>query len=335
MSEPSYTKSDEIDEAGFELGGEQPDDTNESSSSRPVDQAVTQRKTHSRNVEQYTGSKRLPLLIAAISAVVLVVGLGTWYVSRDDDDAAILAQSIKANGKDKARITGSEPLNAGQEDLQSISVVQGREGVIVNGRHDLLASLLLQNYPTRSELQQELSRLKGAEISQKELDAYLVGMKSNADAIARLKAQVDAGDNSEFSRNLAGIRKTVDQILQESSQQRSMIAKMQDELEKLKKNSGWYHNRLKKLEEAPAPVGQQKQPAQVASKSTDARRVELKNKSLWVVNGASETIAFLTHTESGQRLRVTRGFDIPGCGQVMDIDPGAQKVNTASCVITN
>ena len=66
----------------------------------------------------------------------------------------------------------------------------------------------------------------------------------------------------------------------------------------------------------------------------EARRVELEMAESWYVKAASEDVAFIKNRMSGKSLRVSRGFDVPGCGSVVSIDPKKQVVATLTCKIT-
>ena len=81
---------------------------------------------------------------------------------------------------------------------------------------------------------------------------------------------------------------------------------------------------------------QQEKQAKIAELKSikDARRVKLdKDSSGWEVKAASNNIAFLKNSRTGRSLRVTRGFDLPGCGSVTAIEPAKQKVTAGGCVI--
>lgn len=67
----------------------------------------------------------------------------------------------------------------------------------------------------------------------------------------------------------------------------------------------------------------------------EARRVELdKPSDIWRVKAASKDIAFLKNNLTGRSIKVTRGFDIPGCGGVVTINPVEQTVSAGKCIIS-
>ena len=215
--------------------------------------------------------------------------------------------------------------------IQGIPVVEDTYDVLTHEYHSMTAAMLLTNYPTREELHNELSRVRGADVSKEELSIFLLSVERNARDLAQLKSRRSSRVAfSEIQKAISGIQFLVENIINSSEEDRRQITRIQDDLNKLQKNSGWYHNRISKLERNPVKV--------VASKSSSAskaRRVEMKVEPAWTVNGASENLAFIQNIFSGKRLRVTRGFDIPGCGQVIAINPQAQKVSTTSCIISN
>lgn len=53
----------------------------------------------------------------------------------------------------------------------------------------------------------------------------------------------------------------------------------------------------------------------------------------WYVKAASNNIAFIKNSQTGKSLRIEIGFDIPGCGTVLAIDPRDQIVKTSNCEI--
>lgn len=347
MTDPAKNTNTEIDESGFDMGsseqepqGNKKDKSGASPLKKDTPQIKSKRAKPIMGYGAFSNIKK-PIAIGA-SAIILsvVAGSAYWYMSGVKGDSDMLAAlQAEQTGKPSAVAepvpakpgafggTGNEP--------DSISVAQGPDGVKINGHHDLVATLLLQNYPTREELRQELSRVRGADVSKEELDAFLLSVRNNADEIRRLKASQNAGSNSELTSAINDVKTAIQELRDDTRAQRASIAEMSKRLETLEKNSGWYHNRLSKLEGNPVPTSKKSRTAESVSQGSEVRRVELKSQSAWTVNGASENLAFIQNIHTGKRLRVTRGFDIPGCGQVTDISPANQKVTTTTCVIAN
>ena len=201
-------------------------------------------------------------------------------------------------------------------------------------QRDKLATLLLENYPTKSEVESKLEQIRGADVSQEELDVFLLAVKNNSDSIKRLE-NVSPAAISRMNQSLSDVKSTLAVMKKDVSELKESISEHGSKLDKLEKNSGWYHNRISSLEGNPVVSNKPNRSVKNESKPISSRRLEMTTESSWLVNGASANLAFISNIESGKKLRVTRGFDIPGCGQVTDIDPSNQKVTTTSCVIKN
>ncbi|WP_045861751.1 hypothetical protein [Teredinibacter purpureus] len=201
-------------------------------------------------------------------------------------------------------------------------------------QRDKLATLLLENYPTKSEVESKLDQIRGADVSQEELDVFLLAVKNNSDSIKRLENVSPAAIN-RMNQALSDVKSTLAVMKKDVSELNESISEHGSKLDKLEKNSGWYHNRISSLEGNPVVSNKPDRSVKNESKPISSRRLEMTTESSWLVNGASANLAFISNIESGKKLRVTRGFDIPGCGQVTDIDPSNQKVTTTSCVIKN
>ena len=331
MSNSVNKGSSEIDESGFDIESNRPDKKvtalNQKNSATTINDSSS---SHGRT------SRGAGMLSAKMGGMVLagIIGTGALYwaftpPTGSDHETPIAQETVAANEK-MVEVAPEKPASV----IGNFSVGQGPDGVSINGHHDLIATMLLQNYPTREELRQEIVRVRGADVSKEELNAFLLGVKNNADDIRQIKSQPGTSvDTAEIRSAIRDIRSMVEQIRNDSEEQNIRIGMMQDDLEKLKKNAGWYHNRISKLEGNPAKTTQIAKTK--ANPTSEARRVEMKAQSAWSVNGASEDLAFIQNVHSGKRLRVTRGFDIPGCGQVTDISPADQKVTTTTCVISN
>jgi hypothetical protein len=330
MSNSVSKDSFEIDESGFDLDS---NDGKEKKAATPMSEVVAEDvKARTSGETEMVNSKKKPIIAALVLAGIVGAGGLYWGLPTNkeiDTGFQMVVEPIESN--DKAVISETSKPDSS---IGNLSVEQDPSGVLVNGHHDLIASMLLQNYPTREEFRQELSRVRGADVSKEELDVFLLSVKNNADDIRQIKAGAGSSvDAAEVRNAIRDIRSMVEQIRNDSEEQKLQIALMQENIDKFKKNSGWYHNRISKLEGNPLKTAQSTNTK--ANSTSDVRRVEMKAQSAWSVNGASENLAFIQNIHSGKRLRVTRGFDVPGCGQVTDISPADQKVTTTTCVISN
>jgi hypothetical protein len=331
MSNSVSEDSNEIDESGFDLDS---NDGNEKKAAAPTSEVTTEEveARTSRGTEMANSKKKLIITGLALATIVstgfIYFGLPT---NQESDTVFQIAAVDPIESNDKPiLLETSKP----ESSTSNLSVEQDPSGVLINGHHDLIASMLLQNYPTREELRQELSRVRGADVSKEELDVFLLSVKNNADDIRQIKAGAGSSvDAAEIRNAISDIRSMVEQIRIDSEEQKSQIVSMQKNIDKFQKNSGWYHNRISRLEGNPLKTTQSKK--ENANVTSDVRRVEMKAQSAWSVNGASDNLAFIENIHSGKRLRITRGFDVPGCGQVTDISPSDQKVTTTTCVISN
>lgn len=234
-----------------------------------------------------------------------------------------------------------EPQKLKKEEL--LVEQSNNDGIKINGRHDVIARMLLANYPTHEEMRAELERTKQERINgdkdrNNAREKSLLSVKSNTDEISELRNLIknyntSDGGNGEALALVSEIRATLAAQQEAYAAQTQKLESLQKVLGELKRNSGWYHNRITKLE----INGIVAKGAGVStnSKSTEVRRLKLESQPSWFVNGASGNLAFIKNKHTGKSLRITRGFNIPGCGQVTDIDPAAQKVVTTSCVIRN
>ena len=331
-----------IDETGFEPTFDKEQESVSSSNKNTSSEFGEQSNSHgvySQGVNMFK-TKRKPIIIGGVLASIIGAGC-IFYIFNSESSEASQVSDFKLPMETVAEVTSDVMEDKKPEPLiNNLTVEQGSKGVSINGHHDLIASMLLSNYPTREELRQEMSRVRGADVSKAELDAFLLGVKNNAQDIRELKSKptnnniAGADYSAEIRKAILGINNTLEQLKVESEEQNKRIGSIAADLEKLNKNSGWYHNRIAKLEgnsSTKLPANKQSN-EQVVQKT---KRLEMKAESMWSVNGASENLAFIQNIQSGKRLRVTRGFDIPGCGQVTDINPSDQKVTTITCVISN
>lgn len=314
----------DIDQEGFERPkGKVTQIKNEASSSTISSSEQVAEKKRSYSLSDGNLLSKRNAIIGG-SAVALVVLLGGIYFFGNSDGVVPKNQSNSVSSGNP--FTSNQPLSDPKIEID-------QEGVTINGERDQLASLLLQNYPTRSELQTELERIRGAEVSQEELDVFLLAVKHNSEAIARLdsKPQVDL---SRLTTGIDDMKASLQSLKGEVSGIRETLQSNSEKIDKLEKNSGWYHNRISALEGDPVKVKTKPRSDKSATQST-SRRLQMTTESSWVVNGASSNLAFISNTNTNKKLRVTIGFDIPGCGQVTHIDPSEQKVVATSCVIKN
>lgn len=115
-------------------------------------------------------------------------------------------------------------------------------------------------------------------------------------------------------------------------------------VERNTKNSGWFANRLSELEKwqtsTIVPVKalsdgiatDQAQQAQVAPRPVP---VEIQERNAWELRAASSqgSVAWLMNSFTGEKLRVTKGVDVPRCGPVTAIIVAEQVVKTDTCTI--
>lgn len=310
-----------IDESGFDDGLQDQKEKTFAGQNLRSESLADGFKSEAKPVKS-SGSKKYFLSGMA----VLIVGIaGYFYFTKSSD--VLHKQTFNAE-TNSVGVIEEQPQNTKGEQLGPLTVGADSQGVKINGHHDLLASMLLQGYPTREEMLKEVSRIQGANVSQEELNVFLLSVKNNADEIRRLKES--GGSTAELAQQIAEANKTLKELKAEVSQVNART-------QKLEKNNAWYENRLKKLESGISPQSKQApKPAVVQQPVNEpVRRVELQTQSTWQVSGASENLAFIKNVNSGTSLRVTRGFEIPGCGQVTDINPSQQKVTTTTCIISN
>ncbi|MFA0809414.1 hypothetical protein [Microbulbifer epialgicus] len=281
-------------------------------------------------------------LLVSFLIVLILVSVGLFVFTNDssiefssglsgasgsESNSVSLQTLVSETSEQKGEKTEDVNDEAKQNENKGIglSVENGTEGVKINDHHDLIATLLLQNYPTREELREDLRRIRGAEVSKEELDVFLLAVKNNSDDISKLKASKNKSANTDISKALVDLKITLQDLRKDLNEQKQVVISMTKRLDKLEKNSGWYHNRISKLEGDPVST----------KESIKVHRLEVQTESMWSVNAASENVAFIRNINTGKPLRVTRGFNIPGCGSVTDIRPETRKVITTSCVINN
>lgn len=220
--------------------------------------------------------------------------------------------------------------------------MENNDGEIkIGGINNLIAQALLGNYPTFSDLDEKIKQVKGADVSKAELDVFLIAVTENTKKIAKLLEQGKRNHNISLAANelnklnvelkKQGLRGAeLVQVVDDLKDQMLVMAK---KVEKISKNTGWYHNRITKLEGKKVPS--KKRTVVKAKQPLEVRRLELNSKTKWRVKGAAEKVAFITSKEHSRPIRVTVGYDIPGCGLVTEISAADQRVNTTSCIIEN
>lgn len=114
------------------------------------------------------------------------------------------------------------------------------------------------------------------------------------------------------------------------------------------KNSGWYANRISKLEgwvdtQVTPTVSLAQRVLNPNSSSTtvsnapvgNSSNIELVERNGWVLRAASSqsNVAWILNTVTNEKLRVTKGKVIPRCGKVTSISSSSGIVKTAMCEI--
>lgn len=212
------------------------------------------------------------------------------------------------------------------------STLKYSENADLDGR---IIDSLLGSYATKEELATRILDSEKNKTSQKELDVYLVATKYNSSEIDSLKRMIQELKNSNKNEGVEEILSVVKDIKDSLSETNKKVDELVDRVVKLEKNAGWYHNRISSLEAGNAGSSPSSKAVNTANNANSSKRVDLKGQSAWVVNGASNNVAFIQNKHTGSKLRVTRGFDVPSCGQVTDINPTNKSVTTVSCLINN
>lgn len=321
----------EIDETGFDTGSE---------SVKPSDLSSSNNKSPSSWVGK------------AVLAVIMVAGclvVGFYFLNKPIDTPISLDDEFRGNPLQPV----GQTLNLAQVDTgadnddqipnqPSLEMEGGK--ININGINNLIAEALLGNYPTNADLDERIEQVKGADVSKAELDVFLIAVTENTKKIAKLLEQAKKNQdisvatkelkkiNSELKKQ--GVRSN--KLAKEVGDMQSQVLSLVKKVDKVSKNSGWYHNRISKLEGKDVPFKRKKvtkakkQPMQVPRPLT-VRRLELNKTSEWRVKGAAEKVAFITSKNHSRPIRVTLGYDIPGCGLVTGISAADQRVYTTSC----
>jgi len=280
--------------------------------------------------------KKISLAFAGLGLVgSIVYGVSDWMDKpnefSEELDAIVASNSQVEDSLMQGKIQSAPSLlTNSKEAAMDYQIAQDETGVKINGVHDQIASALLSGYPTRQELNDELRRVRGAEVSAEELDVFLLAVKNNSDAIKGLRQRPAGSDNSSEIKQLLQEVVEIKQLLAKNDR---TLAMHTEQLKKLEDNSGWYHNRISELE-GKSSVAVQALKSKTKSKpvNNSTTRLELNVTNNWKVKGASATVAFIINDKS-ETVRVSRGFDIPGCGAVTNIDPVKHQVTATNCVI--
>lgn len=273
--------------------------------------------------------KKKVFMALGVILALLLISFGVSTVSQMDFDSPDM---LAADGA----------ANSMQFDENESFVAQATQKVSdkpsgLNVDSAALQDLLLKAYPTKEEMRKAISEIRGADVSPEELNVFLLAVKNNADAIRDLQRKsntqqsTDAGELRALRSALADLNNTNKQIVDAVNTLQKNMEELRADVDKLKKNDGWYHNRITKLEGGKV-VGNTK-PKQV--QKTEVKKLTLNKQSDWMVNGASENVAFITNKKTKERLRVSIGYDIQGCGVVTEISSIRQQVKTTSCIIEN
>lgn len=183
---------------------------------------------------------------------------------------------------------------------------------------------LLSNYPTKAELEGKISELKGADVSDAELDVFLLTVSRNAEDIKALFAN----ENSEDLKSM--VQDLLSQLEQEKAKTALLENSISDHkktLSDFKKNQGWFINRLNKLE------GKTQAVSSKPPRSTKTRSLSVVTVRDHAIKGIADKVVYLKINNRGKPVRATVGFDIPGCGPITSIEAIKRHVITSSCII--
>jgi len=332
------TNESSIDKTGFDM-----DDRADSSINvEPIKTKYNDptNKDESGNGESSATNAKTYIYIIIALGVLLGLSYLIYQNSNSSAQDSVKNDFSSANSKlGKNESNNSELITQTEINPTAPSISSNKDGITVNGKYDVLATALLAHYPTKDELRTAIRNLSNGDANSQDAQRILKLVQDNQATIRDLKQQVRALDPQQVLKNqnkMTEILGLLEALLGDVKTHGIKIKSLEDSIKKLNKNSGWYHNRLSILEGKPIAAPSAKQPVtqDKPRKYTQVRRVELNNIVAWKINGASKDIAFLVHkNDSSKKLRVTRGFEIPGCGQVIDINPAKYQVTTTSCVI--
>ena len=111
----------------------------------------------------------------------------------------------------------------------------------------------------------------------------------------------------------------------------TQIAKLKQDIERLSDNSGWYHNRIEKLEKQSIAT-----PSKKLSTATVVAQARTPVKTLvpyTLVGIPNERLAFVANRVTKERIRIVVGRDLPKCGKVEVINVKLATVQTKNCMI--
>lgn len=349
------SENSDISEAGFEedlLDSAAKDDI---SKAQPVDTpSIKPKKAEKVEKVKKVEVKKAPLVntegskkagLIAIFAAVLCVPV-VWAIfslnqKSDGSDLDTLLSSGTGNEPNplfESSLNAPEPeLASNQEAVSPITVKSEADFNYGGNEFDKQEGLplsepsidgsiaqLLSNYPTKAELNGKISELKGADVSDAELDVFLLTVSRNAEDIKALFAN----ENSEDLKSM--VQDLLSQLEQEKTKTAMLensIAEYKKTLSDFKKNQGWFINRLNKLE------GKTQAVSSKTPRSTKTRSLSVVTVRDHAIKGIADKVVYLKINNRGKPVRATVGFDIPGCGPITSIDAIKRHVITSSCII--
>lgn len=189
---------------------------------------------------------------------------------------------------------------------------------------DALATMLA-NYPTLQELETRLSEIKGADVSAAEMDVFLLAVKRNSEDI---RALLNGNDYNELRSQLKNLQAQLGLERERNKQLEALVGQYEKNIADLKKNQGWFINRLDKLEGKGAAASS----GSTGTKSS-ARRLSVETVNNHEIRGIADHVVFIQINGHGKPVRATRGYNVPGCGTITSINPLERKVITTNCTI--
>lgn len=223
------------------------------------------------------------------------------------------------------KLTQSEVINSANDFNYGDNDLDKQERIVISDpKVDGSIAQLLSNYPTKAELNGKISELKGADVSDAELDVFLLTVSRNAEDIKALFAN----ENSEDLKSM--VQDLLSQLEQEKAKTallENSISDYKKTLSDFKKNQGWFINRLNKLEGKTLAVSSK------TPRSTKTRSLSVVTVRDHAIKGIADKVVYLKINNRGKPVRATVGFDIPGCGPITSIDAIKRHVITSSCII--
>lgn len=171
----------------------------------------------------------------------------------------------------------------------------------------------------------------------KNIESVSAVATSNNQLMSQLSSDLDGmrQDLLAVQNRMSGLLNQLSKRPQ-SQQDSKTLANLTSMVELQTKNLTSFGTRIVTLEKNNTSISRQlddlhKRQESIPQITSGAERLQIKPTSAWELKAASEHIAFIVNTESGQKIRISKGTDIPGCGPVLYIDAKKQAVQTQSC----